>query len=371
MPRPRSIALLTSSFERGGACRVMTNMANYWAARGVAVTLFSFEDGSTPPFYPLDERTRMVYLHINRYSPNLWASLVNNAKRFARIRREIRRVRPDAVISFIDTANVRTLIALTGLDIPVVVSERIDPAFEEIGPLWTRLRRWTYPLAARVVVQTRQAAAYFSDLAPERLAIIPNPVIPMPVTGDAPGLRRPALLAVGRMYPQKGYDLLLRAFARCAPEHPDWTLHVAGDGPLWDELHRLAGELGLAGRVRFLGQVRDVGGALAQTDAYVMSSAYEGFPNALCEAMAGGVACVSTDCPSGPADIIAHGVNGLLARNGDAASLAGELDRLMGDPELRVRLGRAAAGIVETFSEERVMGMWEACLDQAGAGGAQ
>ncbi len=363
MAFPGNIGLLTSTFERGGACRVLTNMANYWAARGVSVTLFSFENGSSPSYYPVDTRVRMVYLDLNSYSANLAESIFKNIKRLATIRQGVRRAGCQAVISFIDTANVRTLLALAGTGIPVIVSERIDPAHEPISPAWSWMRRWTYPLATRVVVQTRQAAAYFSHLPPGKVRVIPNPVVPLPSGGEAPTLDRPALLAVGRMYPQKGYDRMLRAFAQCSARYSDWTLHIAGDGPLWEELHRLARELGIADRVRFLGQVRDMGGALSQADAYVLSSVYEGFPNALCEAMGAGLPCVSADCPSGPADIIVNGKNGLLVPNGDISALTGALDRLMGDQALRERLGREAALVAGTFAEDRVMKLWEECLE--------
>lgn len=362
MMMPGHIGLLTSTFERGGACRVLINMANYWAARGVKVTLFSFEDGSTPPYYPVDARVSMAYLDLNSYSPNIFASVVNNFKRLLKIRRAVCRAGCGAIISFIDTANVRTLLALAGLRIPVVVSERIDPAYEKIGSAWALLRRLTYPLATQVVVQTLQAAAYFSYLPSRKVAVIPNPVVTLASVGEAPVLERPALLAVGRMYPQKGYRLMLSAFAKISVRHSGWTLHIAGDGPLWDELHDLVDRLGIAGKVRFLGQVSNISDTLTQADAYVLASAYEGFPNALCEAMAAGLPCVSTDCPSGPADIITHGENGLLVPNGDLAALAEALGQVMGDAALRRQLGPRAARIKETLAPERAMTMWEQCL---------
>ena len=360
-----NIGLLTSTFERGGACRVLTNMANYWAGRGFAVTLFSFEDGSNPPYYLVDERVRMVYLDLNSYSSNIFESIINNCKRLWKIRQAVRRAGCGAVISFIDSANVRTLLALAGLRIPVVVSERIDPAYEDIGRVWNLFRRLTYPLATHVVVQTRQAAPFFSYLPSRKVIVIPNPVVALPLAGGGPVLKRPALLAVGRMYPQKAYGLMLRAFAKCSVRHPDWTLSIAGDGPLWDELHNLAEGLGIVDKVRFLGQVRDMGGTLAQADAYVLASAYEGFPNSLCEAMAAGLPCISTDCPSGPSDIITHGEDGLLVPNGDEVALAEAMWIVMADGRERARLGSAARSVLDRFSEDVVMDRWEACLFNA------
>lgn len=367
-----NIVLLTSTLEGGGAARVLAHMANHWAAGGHDVTLMSFEDGSDPSFYPLDPRVRVRYLALNRHSPNLLASLVNNWRRLATIRREILAAKPVAVISFIDTANVRTILALLGTGVSVIVSERVHPAYEDIGRMWRLLRRLTYPLADCLVVQTGQIADWFRGWGLKQLTVVANPVIPVPVRGDAPRLPSPCLLAVGRLYPQKDYDLLLRAFA--AARVPDWTLCIAGQGPLRQKLEKLAAELGLGSRVQLLGQVQDVGGLLQQAGAYVMSSTYEGFPNALCEALAAGLPCLSTDCPSGPSEVIRDGENGLLVPVGDEAALAEALVRLLGDAELRRRLGGRAVEVASRFALSEIMAQWERVLagsSRAAGGGAR
>jgi glycosyltransferase involved in cell wall biosynthesis len=354
------IALLTSTLEGGGAARVLTNMANHWTRAGHEVAMFTFEDGSRVPFYPLAPRAQLVHLDLARISRNMFASIGNNIRRIATIRRGVLALRPDVLISFIDTANVRALVSLAGSGVPVIVSERIHPAHEDIGPLWSALRLLTYPLARRVVVQTERAKGYFPTFLARKLVVIPNPVLPPPAGEGAPALPPRAVLAVGRLAPQKGYDILLEAFARIAPGNPQWTLHIAGGGGSPEPVLALAERLGIGSRVVLHGPVRDVGGLLRQAEIYVMSSRYEGFPNALCEAMAAGLPCVSTDCPSGPAEIIEHGVNGLLAPNADPGALAAQLERMMRDPQLRGRLGRNATALVETYSEERIMARWEA-----------
>lgn len=364
MGKRLNIALLTTTLEGGGAARVMVHMANHWVAAGHEVTLLSFEDGTNPSFYPLDERVRVRYLSLNRYSPHIFASLANNWRRFVSIRKAVMAARPTALISFIDTANVRTILAMLGSGVPVIVSERVHPQYEHIGWLWSLLRRLTYPLGQCLVVQTTEIAKFFQGWKLRRVAVIGNPVVSMAPQGTAPELPRPCLLAVGRLYPQKGYPVLLDAFALASVAHPDWTLCIAGPGPLKQELETRASELGIAHCVRLLGHVADVGGLLSQADVYVMSSTYEGFPNALCEAMAAGLPCVSTDCPSGPADIIQHGGNGLLTPVDDETALADALSRLMKDAALRERLGAQAKEICQRFSLGQVMAQWQDVVAQ-------
>jgi len=357
------ISLLTSILIEGGAARVMMNLANAWAAAGHTVTLFSFETGAVPPSYPLDERVVTVYLDLNRHSPSLAASLANNWERVRKIRRGILAAKPDVVISFIDTANVRVVLSLLGSGVPVIVSERVHPRHERIGLFWEGLRRIAYRLAAGLVVQTEDIREHCQGWS-RRIWVVPNPVFPLAATGSAPVLPRPTVLAVGRLYPQKAYGLLFEAFTKATAGHPEWTLCIAGRGEQQAALERQIQVLGMAGRIRLLGQVEDVGGLLAQADAYALSSAYEGFPNSLSEALAAGVACVATDCPSGPALLIRNEENGLLVPNRDGKALAGALGRLMSDEGLRRRLGVKAVEVSERFSLQRIMALWDAVVDE-------
>lgn len=361
-----SIALVTSTLEGGGAARVMVNMAEYWARAGHGVTLISFEDGSSPSFYPVHPDVRIVYLGLLQHSATVLHSLKNNWARLRKIRREVLGCQPDIAISFIDTANIRVILSLLWSGVGVLVSERVDPKQERIGLFWSMLRYLTYPLASCVVVQTRQAGKFFASYPLRALQVIPNTV----QSRDMPHERLrhnegKTLLAVGRLYEQKGYDLLLRAFSRVAKNCTQWTLCIAGQGPLMRKLEHMIEQLGLEGRVRLLGHVHDVEKLMSQADAYVLSSLYEGFPNSLCEAMAYGLACISTDCPSGPADIITHDHDGLLVSNGNEDALVKAMDRLLGDQELRLRLSGNARDIVRRYSEKKIMDQWESCINKA------
>ena len=358
------LTLVISSLGGGGAERVMTNMANYWADAGWDITILTLDDGAAPLFYELDRRVRRVPLAVAQDSGNPFAALRNNFRRVRELRRSIRQSGPDAVLSFLDTTNVVTLLATRGLSVPVIVSERSDPARNSPGRIWSQLRRLTYPMADVVVVQSKGALDYFSPTVQSRARIVPNPVLlPRPsATASSVQPRKPAIVSMGRMVPAKGFDLLLRAFAQLKDKHRDWTLVILGDGPLRTQLESLRDQLGLEQRVLMPGRVSNPYDFLLGSDLFVMPSRYEGFPNALCEAMACGLAVICTDCPSGPREIIRDGVDGILIANEDVAALEKAMDWLMASEVTRKRLGERAPEVCKRLAVEKVMQMWEEAL---------
>jgi glycosyltransferase involved in cell wall biosynthesis len=168
------------------------------------------------------------------------------------------------------------------------------------------------------------------------------------------------IVAMGRMRHQKGFDLLLKAFASCS--NPEWRLVIFGEGQERKGFELLIRELGLEGKVFMPGVVKDSMSLLKQADLFVMSSRFEGFPNALLEAMACGLPVISFDCPSGPGEIIRNGVDGLLVAPEDVNAMADAMKRLMADGEERKRLGTRAIEVLDRFGIEKVMKKWEELL---------
>jgi len=327
--------------------------------------------------YPLDERVRLIYLAdrvgTTRKSP------LSLLRRFRAMRTLVREWRPDVVVSFLTHVNVSALLATRGLKVPVVVSERIHPPAMPIGPVWPRLRRWTYPWAASVVMQTRRSGDWLAtDCPTARVAVIPNPcVYPLPVS--EPRLdpadwvlpqARQVLLAVGRLDEQKGFAELIDAFGRLAARFPDWDLVILGEGVERAALEGKVNRQGLAERVALPGRVGNLADWYQRAELYVMSSLFEGFPNTLLEAMAHGLPAVSIDCETGPADIIREGIDGVLVPPADGeAGLAQAMAAMMQDDDRRQRMGRAAVTVRERFSPERVMAEWGDLLGLAEIGG--
>src|SRR5262249_8325308 len=212
---------------------------------------------------------------------------------------------PDAVLSFMTSMNVLTLLACAGLRARVVVSERIDPQSHYESGVWRALRRLAYRRADALAVQTEGAARWFRTHLGERspVTVLPNPVGAIADCRSSVSVPRPFILAAGRLVDQKGFDVLIRAFALVVPECSDLRLVIAGDGPQARALRDLAAELRLDDRVIFSGTVSGLQGLMREADAFVLSSRYEGFPNVLLEALACRVPVVATDCPGGPREI--------------------------------------------------------------------
>lgn len=358
------LTLVISSLGAGGAERVMSIMANYWTAKGWKIKLLTFDDGTIPPFYKIDDRVCHIPLNIAKNSHNPVIAIWNNLNRIQKLRKAISESKPDTVISFMDKSNVITLLATKGLNIPIVVSERIDPRMSSIGKIWEQLRWWTYPNATRIIVQSQRVFDYFPLQLQERMFIIPNPVLLPKIEEDVSQhlLEHQTIIAMGRFHQQKGFDLLLQAFAKLKDFYPESILTILGEGELRPELESLCNELEIAHRVYLPGRVKNPYQYLKKADIFVMSSRFEGFPNALCEAMACGLAVISTDCPSGPREIIRDGVDGILAPSEDVESLAKAMERLMCDETERKKLAARAPEVTERFSLEKVMEMWELLL---------
>jgi glycosyltransferase involved in cell wall biosynthesis len=364
------LTFVIPNMTAGGAQRVMATMANHWAVQGWEITLLTFDDGATPAFFPLDGRVRQQPLDLARPSRTTVQAVANTLRRIATLRRAITQSRPDAVISFLDTTNVTTLLATRVLGVPAIVEEHSDPSQQPLGKGWTTLRERLYPRAAKVVVLSEQARRYFAGPVGERVVVIPNPVEVAPPSraprAKAAGSK--TLIALGRLSPEKGFDLLMSAFAEIAADRPEWRLAIWGEGPLRADLEALRRDLGLTGRVELPGRTANPHDELRDADLFVLSSRWEGFPMALGEAMACGVAAVSFDCESGPRQLIRTGIDGVLVPPENTRALASTLDWLMTDDLERARLARRAPEVLERYGVDAVMGVWETMLDEIAAG---
>ncbi len=357
----RRLTIVIHSLEGGGAERIAAWMANHWCDQGDHVTLLTLSSVGTDQ-YRVGPGVQRVGLNLMAESHNSLQAIAKNWIRIRRLSQALRGSQPEHIISLTDKTNVLTLLACRDLPVRPVIYELVDPRQHAIGRFWSLLRRWTYPSARALVVQTASVRQWFQSwLRRVPIVVIPTGV-PRPQLESVPKPEAPHILAVGRLEPQKGFDLLIEAFARLASTHPSWDLWIAGEGSQHPVLAREIRRRGLEKRIQLLGRVARPEQLMQQAELFVLSSRYEGFPTALLEAMAHSLPAVSFDCPTGPAEIIRHSVDGILVPPEDVGALSAALARLMDNPELRRQMGQRAREVLDRFSAEEFFRRWEELL---------
>lgn len=355
---PPHIALVVAGMGAGGAERVISILARHWIEKGCAVTIIAFDRPDAPIFHPLEQRVRTVRLGLAAQGgPMRWSAVL---RRYTALRRTLDQLRPDVTISFLTKINVLSLLACLGSERRLIISERNNPMLQQAHPLWTKLLRRLHWRASAIVMQTRKSRECLDETARERARVIANP-IEIKLLPHAIGATR-CLAAAGRLTWQKGFDMLIDAFAEIADRHPDWMLVIWGEGEAREALEHQVARHGLETRIHLPGNSRSPAEWIRKSDAFVFSSRYEGFGNALGEAMAAGLPVVSFDCDYGPREMIRDGDNGILVPPNDIGGLAEALDRLLRDPDLRTRLGDAARSIADRYRPSAITALWDELL---------
>ncbi len=352
MTENRTLMFYINTLHRGGAQRVMVQLAGRFAAAGwrsVLVTSFVGENE-----YPIPPGVERVSIEQEQLSQN---ALRRNLSRIRALRSLIRGYHPAALISFMAEPNFRALVAARGLPVKTIVSVRNDPSKEYGGRLSSIVGKYLLPLADGCVFQTHEAQTWFPESLLRKSTVIMNQVSEA-FFEESPAAERRNIAAVGRLNAQKNHALLIRAYAALGPV--DDKLVIYGEGELRRELEALVHVLGLEGRVLFPGLSDNIPRDLKRARLFVLSSDYEGMPNALLEAMALGLPCISADCPcGGPAEIIEDGINGLLFPVGDEQALADAMRRLLDSPEQCTVFGKNARKTAESFRPDLVFRQWE------------
>src|ERR1700722_3867512 len=360
--RTPHIILVAASLEGGGAERVMSDMANYWAARGWGVMIATWSGPEIEDFYALAPSIKRVWLDVRSSDSTFITMARSNLARIFRLRKLLRAVHPDVVLSFIQISNVLTIAAAYGLPLRVVVSERgcVGNAGEgDVSFYWRLLRKLLYAQSDGVTALNVEAADWLRRECRVDAKVIPPAALrPLP---DVAIEREPLILGVGRLHAAKGFDVLIKAYARLIAAFPTWRLMLIGKGPERAALIGLCADLNLRERVEFLEPMRDVESWMARAGVVVLPSRFEAFGNTVLESMATGAAVISTNCP-GPVSLIEDGMNGRLVPVDDVESLAIVMAELMTQPETRAALGHEAMKVRERFQQDRIMEQWAATL---------
>ncbi|MEH1853784.1 MAG: glycosyltransferase family 4 protein [Nostoc sp.] len=363
------ITLVISSLSCGGAERAATLIAEGLIKRDHKVSLITIA-GTEKDFYKVPDGVYRKVLNLAKDSPTLIHALWHNLYRFFVLRQAVHSLQPNVVISFMYPTNVLTLLSLTKTAYPVIVSEQNDPTINPDEGWWGKLRRIVYPLADKVVSVSQGVDIYFKWLPKSKRTIIYNPLQPIKDEKDKIILPQGAdpnkkwAIAMGRLHYQKNFELLLSAFHKIVDKHPDWQLLIFGEGNLRLKLEDIVEKLGLKNQVLLPGITNVPISIFKRSELFILSSHFEGLPAVLFEALACGLPVVSTDCPSGPREIIRDGIDGVLVPNEDVSSLAVAMDRLMSDDEERKRLAERAPEGSSRFSLDVITEKWEILLKE-------
>ena len=356
------LLFVLTSLGAGGAEKCVATIAAHRAAMGDDVVVLSFVARPEGSYFAFPETVRLEAMSgsgaLGARGP------LRAVRRLAWLRARIRAHRPDLVAAFLTKNVVLALIATLGLGAPVLAAERNNPEVQRgMGPWW-RAFRILGRRANTIVMLTKRALGHLPASLQRKAIVIPNPCA-LPSGADARPGDRGRLVAVGRLDWQKGFDLLIDAFAQISARHPSSTLTLFGEGPERAALERRVRAHGLDGRVFLPGVTERPISWIESADVFVMSSRHEGFSNALLEAMGAGLPCVSFDCDFGPDEVLDHGAAGMLAPNGDVEGLAAALDAVLGDAALRSRLSAAARAHSASFALEGFKARWDAALQGA------
>ena len=347
----QKIVIVTRNLLGGGAERVIAQLANYFVSQGRECSIITIDKDEI--FYKLDPGIDVKM--IGRKNSN---KLLDRIARYRLVRKVVKQEKPDLVLSFPEEIGIYVLLALLGTGIPVYVSERNNPWVMPDSRITRFLRVLMYPFAKGLIFQTEMAKSFFSKSIQAKGVVLSNPVEGERIPAQYTDRRETVIVGAGRLFKQKNFELLIRAFSRFSPQHPEYKLRIYGEGYMLEKLTALSGELGVQDKVEFPGKSNVLLEKMNSCAMFVLPSDYEGMPNVLLEAMCMGMPCISTDCPSGgPRELIRDGENGLLIPVGDEDALLAAMER-MADPLFAKQMGDAAYEIREELTSPEIFVSW-------------
>lgn len=342
----------------GGAERQIVLLSNQLAKRGHDVTLCVLAENRSN--YPIEEQVRVHDLS-GEEGTGKWHVL----RRFIAFRKAVKQICPDVIVNY----NIQS--AYFSLTLPkkvrgkVVYSERGDPYDKEYSGILRVVRDYTVKSMDGLVFQSEGARDFFPEIMKQKSIVIHNSVNVPQDRFPLPEKREKRIVGVGRLHRQKNFPLLIEAFSLIAQSYSNYILDIYGDGTLREELQKLIDRLGLTDRVFLHHSRQDLWDCIRTASLFVLTSDYEGMPNALMEAMALGLPCISTDCrPGGARTLIVNGVNGFVVPLQDSKALAARMGYVLGHPDVADRMAREARHLQDTHSDKAIFDQWAKFLLQ-------
>lgn len=359
------ICFFLSSLDCGGAERVAVELCSSWVKLGHEVILVTTSWGAVGSFYEINPKIKLVRLSENKCKKNYFNKIYA-------IKNLIKNNKPNIVISFLPNVNIQLLISRFFSDFSLIICERSDPLVQPIGLLWTIACKLLYWKASVLVVQTKSVEARVKGLffGVNNIVSVPNPVPEEIKNHKIKNKNNCKFVYLGRLSKEKNIEDIIYSFGDFLKKTNklNWLLEIYGDGPMMPYIERLIIDLKIESNVLIMGKTSDPWDVLSSASIFVMASKFEGFPNALLEAMAIGIPCISTDCQSGPAEISDNGRYVKLIPVGDRKKMAEAMIYLANNESDRREMGELGKlFVLKNYSSDRVINYWDKIFETYGS----
>ena len=353
------IVFVTNAMLTGGAERVISTLSNYFVKEGTEVSIITIMN--TPCEFELDSRVKCYSIYEKSGKPRR----KEYAHYYNKLREQVKAEKPDIIVIMPEEISVKAIPFLKDIGIPLVVSERNNPWVMPKNKLNRLLRTIYYPKVDGIVFQTSMASSFFPKKIKDKGKVILNPLDYTRLPKELVGPRGKTIVTMGRLEEQKNQKMLIRAFEHIYKKYSDYKLIIYGNGSMKEELEEYASNILPRNSYSFENATDDVLNRINNAGIFVLSSDYEGLPNALIEAMAIGLPCISTNCMSGgPAELIDQYKNGILVDVGDDEALALAINEIIRNKTLADKLSKNAKKIKYRLDENKIIGEWEDYLNE-------
>ncbi|MFG1945996.1 glycosyltransferase family 4 protein [Nonomuraea sp. NPDC048826] len=367
--------LMLHAYGMGGTIRTVVNQANAMARAGHDVEIVSVVRRRNKPQFAIHQDVRLSALVDQRQgrepdslARRAWRRLRGKIVPRGEFAAEYFTERVEKAVMDYVSALPDGILVTTRPALNLIAARRAPKSVVKVAQEHMNLTAYPDTIRQEIVrhyggfdavaVLTKTNQIEYQEILPDtRIVQIPNAV--HKVDQERSTQRNPVVVAAGRLVPQKGFDLLIQAFAQVVADHPEWKLRVFGNGPREARLQAQIDELGLSDNVALLGRTERLDDELAAASVYALSSRFEGLPMVMIEAMTHALAVVAFDCPTGPRDVLTDGADGLLVPPRDVDALAAALKKVIRDRGRRIDMGAAAAATARGYAPDVVMPMWE------------
>ena len=345
--RIKSILFVTYKLSDGGAERAISRFASELSELGYRIGLLIFKRQEDE--YLVSSGVK-IFSFSNKYSEDVGNVITRTLRRKKEIHQVLKQFMPDCVIPFLEPIVRETYFASRGLGIPIVATLRDTPQVTSF--LKRILRTYVYNKSNAIFLQSKAQVQYVAKKNRKKCFIVPNPVSDdfieaMKNRSYRTQIRR--IVSVGRLAEQKNYPLLIRSIEKTHRNYPELKLIIYGEGECKDLLRDIIDSLNAEEYIILKGRTNDLAQELLNSDLFIMTSNHEGMPNALMEAMATGIPCISSDCPTGPKELLGKNERGILFEKGSEKELEDAISFCINNPEKANSLGKQAALYIANY----------------------